>query len=144
MSVFLRSAALAVLISAGSTHAQATSGTGITTRYWDCCKPSCAWNDLSSLGIDSAVNTCDVQDQPMSDTSAQSGCQGGTAYESFNLIMRYQDAPNKSLGTCAQTNPLGLSRTTSPTVLPPSPRPVLPAASATSSPSLAVLLPARK
>lgn len=58
----------------------AESGTGTTTRYWDCCKPSCAWNDLSTLGIDSAVKSCDVKDQPITDTSAASGCNGGTAY----------------------------------------------------------------
>lgn len=58
----------------------ADSGTGTTTRYWDCCKPSCAWNDLSTLGIDSAVKSCDKSDNPLTDASVASGCSGGSAY----------------------------------------------------------------
>ncbi|MCJ1330022.1 hypothetical protein MMC10_006703 [Thelotrema lepadinum] len=68
--------AIAALIAAVA----AESGTGTTTRYWDCCKPSCAWNDLSSLGIESSVKTCDVNDQPLSTNDDQSGCNGGNAY----------------------------------------------------------------
>ena len=81
MSAFLTKIAIAVLLTTGATFVAAqASGAGTTTRYWDCCKPSCAWNDLSTLGIDSAVKSCDAKDQPLSDTSAASGCSGGTAY----------------------------------------------------------------
>lgn len=55
-----------------------TTGSGKTTRYWDCCKPSCAW-PMSSLT--SPVKVCDASDQPLSDGSnTASGCTGGSAY----------------------------------------------------------------
>ncbi|KAL9022250.1 MAG: hypothetical protein Q9185_000650 [Variospora sp. 1 TL-2023] len=55
-----------------------TSGKGTTTRYWDCCKPSCAW---SRPGLTAPVKTCDIQDQPLADgVIAQSGCTGGTSF----------------------------------------------------------------
>jgi hypothetical protein len=48
-------------------------------RYWDCCKPSCAWPGKAS--VSSPVRTCNSQNQVISDTSATSGCEsGGTAY----------------------------------------------------------------
>ena len=67
-----------------ATLAAADSGTGTTTRYWDCCKPSCAWNNLDSLGIKSSVITCDKNDKPLTDNTAQSGCTGGTAFMCSN------------------------------------------------------------
>ena len=63
-----------------SALAAAESGSGTTTRYWDCCKPSCAWNNLDSLGIKSSVITCDKNDKPQTDNTLQSGCNGGTAF----------------------------------------------------------------
>ena len=63
----------------------ADSGSGKTTRYWDCCKPSCAWNNLDSLGISAAAKTCDKSDAPLAGgDTAQSGCTGGTAYMCSN------------------------------------------------------------
>lgn len=35
-------------------------------------------------GITSPVKTCDVSDNPLTDTNAQSGCAGGTAYMCSN------------------------------------------------------------
>lgn len=43
----------------------------------DCCKPSCGWD---KGGVTAPVKTCDVNDQPLSDMNAQSGCNGGSAY----------------------------------------------------------------
>ncbi|RAL58687.1 hypothetical protein DID88_002993 [Monilinia fructigena] len=63
-------------------NAQA-SGSGTTTRYWDCCKPSCAWSDKAVLASGSSpVGTCDIKDSPLSDPTANapSGCNGGTSY----------------------------------------------------------------
>ena len=81
MTSYLRGLAIIAFMTTGATLTAAqTSGSGTTTRYWDCCKPSCAWNDLSTLGIQSAVKTCDVNDKPITDTTAASGCNGGTAY----------------------------------------------------------------
>ncbi|KAL2754978.1 glycoside hydrolase family 45 protein [Sodiomyces alcalophilus JCM 7366] len=57
------------------------SGTGGTTRYWDCCKPSCSWPG-NAPGADNPVGTCDVNDNPLHDGgSTTSGCEeGGSAY----------------------------------------------------------------
>ena len=58
-------------------HAQGYSGSGITTRYWDCCKPSCAWPNSA---VYNSVQSCDLNDQPMSDNNVPSACEsGGTA-----------------------------------------------------------------
>lgn len=44
------------------------SGTGTTTRYWDCCKPSCAWPGKAELASGSnPVTTCDIKDNPLTD-----------------------------------------------------------------------------
>ncbi|TGO81021.1 hypothetical protein BPOR_1419g00010 [Botrytis porri] len=59
------------------------SGSGTTTRYWDCCKPSCAWPGKTTLQSGSGpVGTCNVKNSPLSDTTANaaSGCNGGSAY----------------------------------------------------------------
>ncbi|TGO56172.1 hypothetical protein BCON_0081g00150 [Botryotinia convoluta] len=59
------------------------SGSGTTTRYWDCCKPSCAWSGKATLESGSGpVGTCDVNDSPLSDPTAVavSGCNGGNSY----------------------------------------------------------------
>ena len=81
MASYLRSLLITGLLTTYATLTAAQkSGSGITTRYWDCCKPSCAWNDLETLGIQSAVKTCDAQDQLLTDATAMSGCNGGTAF----------------------------------------------------------------
>lgn len=41
------------------------SGTGKTTRYWDCCKPSCAWSGKGA--VTRPVNTCDSNNRVISD-----------------------------------------------------------------------------
>jgi hypothetical protein len=61
------------------------SGTGTTTRYWDCCKPSCAWSGKTTLAAGStSVETCDINNNPLTDPNAVSGCDGGTAYMCSN------------------------------------------------------------
>ncbi len=64
-------------------NAQA-SGTGTTTRYWDCCKPSCAWSGKAALASGATpVLTCDINDTPLSSSlsvDAVSGCSSGTSY----------------------------------------------------------------
>lgn len=56
------------------------SGDGTTTRYWDCCKPSCSWKDNISNMAKGPVQTCDAKGKVMKDLNAQSGCNGGSAY----------------------------------------------------------------
>lgn len=61
------------------------SGTGTTTRYWDCCKPSCAWPGKASLLSGSnPVTTCDISNNPLTDYNTASGCNGGGAYQCSN------------------------------------------------------------
>ncbi|KZL80527.1 endoglucanase type k, partial [Colletotrichum incanum] len=64
------------------TITMAVSGIGKSTRYWDCCKPSCAWPEKAS--VNQPVLTCDKNDSPL-DPDAKSGCvSGGSAYTCTN------------------------------------------------------------
>lgn len=57
------------------------SGSGTTTRYWDCCKASCGWSGKLTLASGSnPVASCDINDNPLTDYNVQSGCNGGSAY----------------------------------------------------------------
>ena len=58
--------------------AQDVSGSGTTTRYWDCCKGSCAWTGKAD--VSNPVTSCDAADQPLSSYDTASGCNGGVAY----------------------------------------------------------------
>lgn len=57
------------------------SGSGTTTRYWDCCKSSCAWTGKASL-VGNPVTSCDINDNPLTvyDTAKSACDSGGTAY----------------------------------------------------------------
>ncbi|KAL0091960.1 glycoside hydrolase family 45 protein [Phycomyces blakesleeanus] len=54
------------------------SGNGHTTRYWDCCKPSCAWDGKAS--VTKPVLTCAKDGVSRLGADVQSGCVGGQAY----------------------------------------------------------------
>jgi len=54
------------------------TGTGTTTRYWDCCKPSCSWDGKAP--VTSPVKTCAKDGVSVLPTSTTSGCNGGSAY----------------------------------------------------------------
>ena len=51
---------------------------GVTTRYWDCCKASCAWAGKAS--VTNPVQTCARDGVTPVDVNAPSGCNGGNAY----------------------------------------------------------------
>jgi hypothetical protein len=53
------------------------SGEALTTRFWDCCKPSCAWTNKASFS--QPVKSCSADDKPI-DFSAGTGCNGGSAF----------------------------------------------------------------
>ncbi|OAA62666.1 Barwin-like endoglucanase [Niveomyces insectorum RCEF 264] len=58
----------------------AAQSTGTTTRYWDCCKPSCGW---AGKGFSKGpVGTCGKDDRPLNDNGVtKSGCEnGGNAF----------------------------------------------------------------
>lgn len=59
-----------------------TAGSAITSRYWDCCKPSCAWKDKAK--VTSPILTCDANNNPLKDFNAGTGCNGGTAFACAN------------------------------------------------------------
>jgi hypothetical protein len=57
------------------------SGSGTTTRYWDCCKASCGWPGKIALAPGSnPVTSCDASDNPLTNYNAVSGCNGGSTY----------------------------------------------------------------
>ncbi|KAM0329519.1 hypothetical protein ACHAQA_004828 [Verticillium albo-atrum] len=67
----------------------AVSGSGHSTRYWDCCKTSCAWEGKASslmppASVSAPVLTCDKNDNPLTDANAKSGCDGGGAFSCTN------------------------------------------------------------
>ncbi|KAF7552359.1 hypothetical protein G7046_g7432 [Stylonectria norvegica] len=74
--------AASLLAIAGPLAVHAASGSGHSTRYWDCCKPSCAWSGKAA--VNSPVLTCDAKDNPLSSPDTTSGCDGGTAYTCTN------------------------------------------------------------
>ncbi|RTE75727.1 putative endoglucanase type K [Fusarium euwallaceae] len=76
----MRSSTLIAL--AGPLAVRAASGNGHSTRYWDCCKPSCSWADKAS--VSAPALTCDKNDNPISDANAKSGCDGGSAFACTN------------------------------------------------------------
>lgn len=55
---------------------------GVTTRYWDCCKPSCGWTGKAAFS--SPVQTCDINDNPITNGGdAVNGCPelgGGSSF----------------------------------------------------------------
>jgi len=51
---------------------------GKTTRYWDCCKPSCAWNYKAN--VSNPVYSCYKDDSIVPIVWTTSGCGGGEAY----------------------------------------------------------------
>lgn len=53
-------------------------GWGWASRYWDCCKPSCAWD--ANAGKKGPALTCDADTkEPLAVSSIQSVCDGGYA-----------------------------------------------------------------
>lgn len=52
---------------------------GTTTRYWDCCKPSCAWSGKAL--VTRPVETCLKDHTPIRDSrDLVSGCNGGPSF----------------------------------------------------------------
>ncbi|CAE7177708.1 unnamed protein product [Rhizoctonia solani] len=70
------SSILIALATLGAASAQ--SGSGQTTRYWDCCKESCGWAGKAS--VTAPIQSCGISNNPLSDNNVQSGCNGGGAY----------------------------------------------------------------
>ncbi|KAF2272933.1 endoglucanase 1 precursor [Westerdykella ornata] len=59
------------------------SGETITTRFWDCCKPSCSWKGKAE--VSRPVQDCQWDDAPSTDINGGTGCgEGGGAYTCNN------------------------------------------------------------
>ncbi|CAG9829972.1 unnamed protein product [Diabrotica balteata] len=56
------------------------SGQGTTTRYWDCCKPSCSWKANIKTPNMVPVASCDKSGINKLAADVKSGCDGGKAY----------------------------------------------------------------
>jgi hypothetical protein len=69
---------LLVALAAALPFAHAASGSGKSTRYWDCCKPSCSWK--AKAAVNQPVFACDANGSRISDPDVKSGCDGGSAY----------------------------------------------------------------
>lgn len=52
------------------------SGSGFASRYWDCCKPSCSWNENAGGNL---AKQCDNRGNLINDPGSQSMCNGGNA-----------------------------------------------------------------
>lgn len=83
------------------------SGSGWATRYWDCCKPHCAWPDKGGL----KAHACDASGNKISDDGATSMCNGGNAgtcksqipmIVSDKLAFAYAAVPGSAGGECGK------------------------------------------
>jgi hypothetical protein len=84
--------------------------TGTTTRYWDCCKTSCAWTGKAP--VTAPVGSCDASNNPLSDPDVKSGCDGGTAFAYVSTHFRLLTPGNADglIAQLRQQQPLGSRR----------------------------------
>jgi hypothetical protein len=80
---------------------QGTSG--YATRFWDCCKPHCAWAANVPAGM-APLKTCQI-DGKTTNTEAEpkSSCEGGTSYVCYKFIP-YVVAEDLSYGFAATSS----------------------------------------
>nr|AEE61695.1 unknown [Dendroctonus ponderosae] len=56
------------------------SGECTTSRYWDCCKPTCAWKGNTDTDI-GPIKACQIDGSTVDDGNTQSGCEtDGSSY----------------------------------------------------------------
>ena len=85
--------------SASQLHGIGEFQDGYLTRYWDCCKPSCGWDGKSPYG---SIPSCAADGKTVVDISADSSCQGGTAYTCYDQAPWISEAdPNLAFGFVA-------------------------------------------
>jgi len=54
-----------------------TNAAGVTTRYWDCCKASCAWPGKATTVNSQPVKTCAKDGTTVIDPNSVNACGGG-------------------------------------------------------------------
>jgi hypothetical protein len=69
------------------------SGEALTTRYWDCCKPSCGWKGKGP--VTNPVGSCSADDKPISIDAGTYGFAG--AYITSELVGK----PTEDAWCCA-------------------------------------------
>ncbi len=75
---------LGLLTAASLSSSAWAQQSGQTTRYWDCCKPSCAWSGKAP--VSAPVATCDNNNNPLGSPDTRSGCDsGGSAFTCANM-----------------------------------------------------------
>jgi hypothetical protein len=74
---------------------------GYATRFWDCCKPHCAWKENVSGGP--ALNSCGGNNQSLGVTAEASSCDGGGAFTCWSLAP-WEVAQNLSYGFAATSS----------------------------------------
>jgi len=87
-----------------------SGGSGKTTRYWDSCKPSCAWTANASQSPNGAAMTCGVSGSKLSDQNAKNACEsGGSGYTCANQFpwaiddnLAYGFAASHTNGDCGK------------------------------------------
>lgn len=84
------------------------SGSGFASRYWDCCKPSCSWNENSG---GHPAKQCNASGNVINDAGAQSMCNGGPAgtctsqipiIVNDNLAYAFAAVPAADGGSCGK------------------------------------------
>lgn len=73
------------------------SGNGTTTRFWDCCKPACAWDIAFNNTKITPVRTCAIDGITKVDKNTDSGC---------DKVKEHNDA-----FTCNDQQPWALNKT---------------------------------
>lgn len=87
-------------VSSGSTNSPITGSNGFATRYWDCCKPSCAWSGNSNPPVPS----CAKDGTTKVGASTASGCDSGStsgAFECYDFSPWFDSSTNTSYGFAA-------------------------------------------
>jgi len=87
-----------------------SGGSGFTTRYWDSCKPSCAWAANASQSTNGAAMTCNVSGSKLTGQNDKNACEsGGTGYTCANQFpwaindnLAYGFAASHTNGDCGK------------------------------------------
>ena len=70
----------------GATVPRLTNGKdGTTTRYWDCCKPSCGWKANAAQNGKQPTRSCGSDGSAVVGVDTQSACSGGSAYQCYSF-----------------------------------------------------------
>nr|AMO13193.1 glycoside hydrolase [uncultured bacterium] len=115
-SFFVAAVFSAIIAAAVGAYAQQN---GVTTRYWDACKPSCGWSANAGNNPNGTCKSCNAQGSVLSDNNAKNACEsGGTAYTCMkqapwkvNDNLSYGFAATNTNGACGKCFELSFTST---------------------------------